>query len=65
MAQMKKTSNVNEPDITSDLMRNHQTFNTCPECGKEWETIPAIPGVLHKTRLCNPCKGKKNRKFRR
>ena len=42
-------------DITIPTMKDNQTWNTCPECGKEWETIPAIPGLIHKTKLCDKC----------
>lgn len=44
-----------QDDITSP---NHQTetWNTCPECGKSWQTIPSIPGVIHRTKQCDSCR---------
>ncbi len=43
------------PDVTSP---NHigQTWNTCPKCGKDWESIPPVKGVIHRTALCEECK---------
>jgi len=45
---------IKPPDITSP---NHvgETWNTCPECGKNWESIPPIPGVIHRTKMCESC----------
>jgi hypothetical protein len=42
------------PDITSPK-HTGQTWNDCPECGKSWETIPPIKGVIHRTKLCDNC----------
>lgn len=47
-------------EVTAPSMRDNQTWNDCPECGKEWRTIPSIPGVIHRTRLCDGCLRKTN-----
>lgn len=41
--------------IATTKIRDNQTWNDCPECGKQWETIPAVPGIIHRTRLCDGC----------
>lgn len=52
-----RTKRVEESaDITIDTMMSHQTYNDCPQCGRTWETIPAIKGVVHRTQLCERCK---------
>lgn len=37
-------------------MKIHETWNTCPKCLIKWQTIPAIPGLVHKSQLCDKCK---------
>jgi hypothetical protein len=41
-------------DITAP-MKDNETWNTCPSCGVNWQDIPAIPGLLHRTKLCDEC----------
>lgn len=36
-------------------MKDNQTWNDCPTCGRTWQTYPSIPGVIHRTRLCDVC----------
>jgi len=33
---------------------DHETWNTCPVCGKKWQEIPTIPDILHRTWICSP-----------
>ena len=42
--------------IVAPQMTDNQTWNTCPKCLRNWITIPAIPGVIHRTRYCDECK---------
>lgn len=52
------------PDKTDDItspLHEGQTFNSCPVCGKSWETIPPIKGVIHKTRVCDDCLSKRTK----
>lgn len=42
-------------EIRTPLINDNQTWNDCPNCGKTWETKPAIPHVIHRTRLCSEC----------
>ena len=52
-----RTKRVEETsDITISEPVGHQTYNDCPVCGRTWETIPAIKGVVHRTQLCDGCK---------
>lgn len=46
---------MEQRDITLPKMTDNQTWNTCPDCGKNWQDIPAIPGLIHRTRLCDEC----------
>jgi hypothetical protein len=45
----------NTDDITAPNMKNNETWNTCPECGKSWKDDISTPGLLHRTRLCDKC----------
>lgn len=45
-------------DITAPISDN-QTGNTCPDCLKHWLDKKPVPGLLHRTKLCNKCKRKK------
>lgn len=56
-----RTKRVEESaEITINIPVGHQTYNDCPICGHTWETIPAIPGVIHRTQLCDKCKQETN-----
>lgn len=50
------------------LIKDNQTWNTCPYCSKVWKDEIPIPGLLHRTRICNPCltrrKRENDKKFR-
>lgn len=52
---MRQKEPEHEPDITTTSEGFHQTYNDCPRCGHCWETIPSIPGIIHRTRLCDRC----------
>lgn len=41
-------------DITAPITDN-DTWNSCPECGKSWKDETPTRGLLHRTRLCEPC----------
>lgn len=44
-----------KPDVTSDTIKDNETWNDCPKCGKSWKDIQATPGLIHRTRLCARC----------
>ena len=44
-----------DDDIITPKMTDNETWNTCPECGKYWKDEITIPGLLHRTRLCDKC----------
>jgi predicted nucleic acid-binding Zn ribbon protein len=44
--------------IKCEEMLDNETWNTCPDCGKNWKDEIAIPGLLHRTRLCKECREK-------
>jgi len=44
-----------KPDIVSKVIKNNETWSSCPDCGKVWKDKMAIPGLLHRTRLCKGC----------
>lgn len=46
-------------DIRVPSKSDLDTWNDCPNCGKTWQTIPAIPGLIHRTVLCKECQAKK------
>lgn len=33
----------------------HETWNTCPFCGRKWMNAEPIPGVVHRTKACAHC----------
>lgn len=47
-----------KPDVVSKTMKNNETWNDCPQCGKAWKDKIAIPGLIHRTRLCEDCRRK-------
>jgi hypothetical protein len=47
------------PDVIVPTMKDNQTWNDCPKCGKAWPDEFATPGVIHRTRLCDDCAKKK------
>jgi predicted nucleic acid-binding Zn ribbon protein len=54
---MRKGQEPEKPiDITISTIYGHETYHDCPRCGRTWQTIPPIPGVIHRTELCDPCK---------
>ncbi len=52
---MRRKPRERDVEIRAQHMRDNQTWNDCPECGRHWQTIPPIPGLIHRTRLCNAC----------
>lgn len=48
---------VRHDDIISLKITDNQTWNDCPSCGKVWHDEVATPGLIHRTRLCDKCKG--------
>lgn len=46
-------------DVVAPTMVDNQTWNTCPDCGKDWQDPVAIPGLIHRTRRCDDCRTKK------
>ncbi len=52
-------------DIQTDKITDNQTWNTCPDCGKNWKTEPPIPGMLHRIILCKTCFHENNLKHLR
>lgn len=42
-------------DVTSELIKNNDTWNECMVCGKSWKDKIAIPGLLHRTVTCDSC----------
>jgi hypothetical protein len=61
----RKLPNDNR-EISSERIRDNETWNTCPECFKDWKDIIPIPGLLHRTRLCGTClKGKNDNNSKR
>lgn len=49
-------------DITVPSMKDNQTWNTCPNCGKEWEDTVPTPGLIHRTRICDDCLSKRTKR---
>jgi hypothetical protein len=47
-------------EVSSDRIRDNETWNTCPDCFKDWKDATPIPGLLHRTRLCGVCLKKRN-----
>jgi hypothetical protein len=45
---------MSSSDITAPIV-DHQTWNTCPDCGRGWPDPTPTPGLLHRTRLCASC----------
>lgn len=45
--------NTSQPDVKCEQIRDNETWNTCPDCGKEWKDEVATPGLLHRTRRCD------------
>lgn len=61
MRRRPREQDVNEIVVPS--IRDNQTWNDCPECHLAWESKPSIPGVIHRTRLCDKCLHKNSRKI--
>ena len=38
-----------------DAVHDAETWNTCPECFNRWKETVAIPGVVHRTKVCVLC----------
>ncbi len=51
-----QTKQHDPDDITTPYI-NRQTGNTCPDCGKQWLDEKPTPGIIHRLRLCDNCKG--------
>lgn len=43
-------------DVVVPTMTDNQTWNTCPDCGRNWKEPVAIPGLIHRTRRCDGCR---------
>jgi hypothetical protein len=41
--------------VISNTMIDNETWNTCPECDKDWKDPVATPGLIHRTRICVDC----------
>jgi hypothetical protein len=54
-----------EMDIKSDSVKNHETWNDCPECKRTWKDAEPTPGLIHRTRLCYWCLTKKTKKTKK
>lgn len=42
-------------DIISWEMKDNETWNTCPICGKDYKDSVATLGVIHRTKICDSC----------
>jgi hypothetical protein len=42
-------------DVISKSIKDNETWNSCPECKKDWKDIVATPGIIHRIRLCARC----------
>jgi hypothetical protein len=42
-------------DIRSNKITDNETWNTCPICDYNWKDPNAIPGLIHRTRICSSC----------
>lgn len=45
---------MERPDVTANI-KDNETWNDCPKCGRSWKDIVATPGLIHRTRLCARC----------
>jgi len=45
-------------EVTSQLIKDNETWNTCPYCNKSWKDEKATPGLLHRTKMCKKCYNK-------
>ena len=59
-ADMKNASK----EVYSTMIRDNQTWNTCSDCGKDWCDEVPTRGLLHRTRLCDNCAKKKQKKIK-
>lgn len=50
-----------EDDIVTDKPFEHETWNTCLDCGKSWKEPVTIPGLLHRSVVCGRCEHDKKR----
>jgi hypothetical protein len=50
-----KLPNDDNGEVRSEFIKDHETWNTCPECFKDWKDVIPVPGLLHRTRLCGAC----------
>ena len=48
--------------VESNIIKDNDTWNTCPKCYKDWKDEIATPGLLHRTKLCDKCLTKKEKK---
>jgi GMP synthase-like glutamine amidotransferase len=46
---------VNTSPVTSIKADTLDTWNTCPQCNLSWKEDIKIPGIIHRTTLCNSC----------
>lgn len=53
--------NRRDESVTSDRIKNNETWNTCPKCLKDWKDPIPTPGLLHRTRTCKECQEKHER----
>jgi hypothetical protein len=58
---MRKLIYNKELFIRSEIIKDNQTWNTCPICYKDWKDLIPIPGLLHRTRICDECFNKQTK----
>jgi uncharacterized CHY-type Zn-finger protein len=47
---------VSPEEIRSTKITNNETWNNCYNCGRNWKDKNNIPGLLHRTVICENCK---------
>jgi len=52
---MRRKPRERREDIISPVTKDNETWNSCPQCGKDWKDSTPVPGLLHRTRLCRDC----------
>ena len=47
-------------DITSETIKDNDTWNECPDCRATWKDMVATPGIIYRFKLCRRCSDKTN-----
>ena len=47
--------------VVSSIIRDNETWNTCPKCLRDWKDETRTPGLLHRTRICASCLKKRGK----